>query len=340
MACLQGKVIKGLRPHNGAQAPATSHLTQTMILYFLIPLILIILLYIFLVPAPAVAFYRSVYGRRKVLPPDDPELKRPTMEPFMGRLKDDYLYLMSKKPTQVSITAADGVVLCGDRYEQNSSKTVLMVHGYNADPYVNLAPQARWFYDNGYDLLVIYQRGHSKSGGKHTGMGLLEKDDVLQWADFISKEHPGQKIMIYGISMGGTAVAYCSDVITNPDVRCAVIDCGFISPYGQMKRESVRFHLPFRLIAPYMQAMVKHGLHVDLRERTDDHLKNAKIPILFLHGDADPTVPLEQAQRNYDACGSEKTLVTVADAAHTTAFLTDEAKAARAYIDFMDKYFN
>ena len=40
----------------------------------------------------------------------------------------------------------DGVELCADFYERGGDKIALMVHGYNADPYVNLGAQSRWFY--------------------------------------------------------------------------------------------------------------------------------------------------------------------------------------------------
>ena len=306
-----------------------------MLLYILLSLII---LYIILVPAPAFSFYRSVYGRRKVLPPDDPKLKRPTLEPYLEKVKTDYLWLMEKAPRELSLTAADGITLRADYFEQGSDKTVLMIHGYNADPYINLASQARWFYENGWDLLVIHQRAHSKSGGKKCGMGLLEKDDVLLWVDRLSREAPENKLLIYGISMGGTCVAYISDSIDDPAVFGAVIDCGYISPAIQMERESKRFHLPYKLLGPYMLAFTRLGLKVDLCERTTEHLKNSRIPILFVHGADDPTVPLEQALENYSACGSEKMIVTVDGAAHTTSFLKDKEKVEKAYLSFIGKY--
>lgn len=306
-----------------------------LILYIVLA---VILLYIIFVAAPAVVFYHSTYGRRTICAPDDPQLKKPAIKAFIPRIKEEYAYLMQKEHERVSVTTPDGVELCGDYYERGSEKTALLVHGYNADPYVNLGAQARWFYDNGYNLLVIYHRGHGPSGGKRCGMGLLEWSDVLLWAEYLSKRYPERRILLYGISMGGSTVAYLSDKIDNKAVRCAVIDCGYNSPYGQMQREAKRFHMPFSLLIPYIRALAKKELGVDIRERTTEHLKNARFPILFVHGTADPTVPLSQGMENYEICGSEKEMVTVEGAEHVTSFLVDGEKVAQAYRGFIEPY--
>lgn len=307
-----------------------------MVFYILLAVILFYLLFIL---GPALGFARSVYGRRKVLKADDPRLVKPAIDPYRSRVIADYHYLMAKRPEAVSLTVPDGTVLTADSYEQGCDRTALMVHGYNADPYVNLAAQARWFYDRGFNLLVIYQRGHTPpSSAKHNGMGLLEKDDVLLWADRLSQQHPERRLLLYGISMGGTTVSYLSDTITNSAVCCAVNDCGYISPYLQMQRESKRFHMPFHILIPHIRLYTRLLLGIDIREKTTDHLAHSRLPMLFIYGTTDPTVPLTTGEASYAACSSPKRMVVVEGADHTAAFLTDEEKVSAAYRDFIDQY--
>ena len=298
----------------------------------------IFLIFIFFVLGPALGFSFSVFGRRRVVKVDDPVLVKPALDPYRERVIADYHYLMSCSPEQVSVTASDGAKLSADLYDRGKDKLAIMVHGYNADPYVNLAAQARWFYDNGFDLLVIYQRAHTPSPVKHNGMGLIEKDDVLTWADMISQKLPGRKILLYGVSMGGTAVSCLSDKIENGDVCCAVNDCGYISPYDQMKRESKRFHMPFRLLIPIISLYARIVVGIDVSEKTTDHLRNCRLPMLFIYGDADPTVPLSTGEESYNACLAPKTLVIAEGAEHTVAFLKEEEKITAAYRDFINKY--
>ena len=106
----------------------------------------------------------------------------------------DLRYLKDLGFERVGVSARDGVELRADYYDRGADRTALMVHGYNSDPYVNLVSPARWLYDNGFNLLVIYHRAHSYSGGNRCGMGLLEQDDVSVWIDFLEDKDSSQKI--------------------------------------------------------------------------------------------------------------------------------------------------
>ncbi|MBQ3266092.1 MAG: alpha/beta fold hydrolase [Ruminococcus sp.] len=306
-------------------------------LYLIILLLIILFLIIFLI-APAVVIYRSVFGRRKVLPLDDPKLYKPAIEPFRERMLSDWNDLKEKGFDRVTVKARDDVTLCADYYDRGVKRTVIMSHGYNADPYVNLVSPAKWFYDNGFNVLIIYHRAHGCSGGKRSGMGMIEKNDILTWIDFILKKDGSQRILLYGISMGGTTLAYLSDTLREERIPCMVIDCGFISTENQLRHDAKRMRMP-PLLIPFLRLLCRWDQHIDIRERTTDHLKNAKKPILFIHGTADLTVPFEEGIANYDACSSEKRMVIVEGAGHTTAFLTDEKQVADAMKDYIDTYF-
>lgn len=306
-------------------------------IYLYIVLGIILFLIIFLI-APAVVCYRSVFGRRKVLPLDDPNLKKPAIEPYIGRMQVDYYDLLDRGYQRVSVTAKDGVTLCGDYYDRLSDKTVIMVHGYNADPYVNLVSPARWFYDQGFNVLVIYQRAHSYSGGKRCGMGLIEKDDVTVWLQEQLKKNDAQRVLLYGTSMGGSTLAYLSDKLTDEHVPCMMIDCGYISTENQLKSDAKRMHLP-PLLVPFLRLIARWDQKIDIRERTTEHLQHAKKPILFFHGTDDLTVSLEEGRKNYEACASAKQLVVVEGAGHTTAFCTDEKQVTAAMTAFLNTYF-
>lgn len=308
-----------------------------MKLFLIIFLCVILFLIIFLI-APAVVCYRSVFGRRKVLTLFDEKLYKPAIEPYRDEMRADWRYLKDQGFERISITAKDGVTLCGDYYDHHAGKTALMIHGYNADPYVNLVSPARWLYDEGFNVQVVYQRAHSYSGGKRCGMGLLEKDDVYVWVEEILKRDPSQKILLYGASMGGSTLAYLSDTFTDEHVPCMIVDCGYISTQNQLKSDAKRMHLP-PLLIPFIGLLCRWQLHIDIRERTTDHLCNAKKPILFIHGTDDLTVPLEEGRKNYDVCSSEKELVVVEGAGHTTAFQTNTPQVTAAMKRFIETYF-
>ena len=307
-----------------------------LILYLILA---IILLFVIFWIAPGIVCYRSIFGRHKVLQLDDEKLHKPAIEPFKKRMLRDWHYLRDQGFERVKVTATDGVTLCGDRYDRAADRTVLMVHGFNADPYVNLVAPARWFYDQGYNVLVIYQRAHGCSGGDRCGMGLREKDDVTVWIREILRRDDRQRVLLYGTSMGGSTLAYLSDTLTEGRVPCMMIDCGFISAENQLYSDAKRMHLP-RLLIPYLRWLCQKEQKIDIREKTTEHLRYAKKPILFFHGTADSTVSLEEGRKNYESCSAEKAFVVVEDAGHTTAFCTGEQQVTAAMTDFLQTYFH
>ena len=284
-----------------------------LILYLILA---IILLFVIFWIAPGIVCYRSIFGRHKVLQLDDEKLHKPAIEPFKKRMLRDWHYLRDRGFERVKVTATDGVTLCGDRYDRAADRTVLMVHGFNADPYVNLVAPARWFYDQGYNVLVIYQRARE----------ILRRDDR-------------QRVLLYGTSMGGSTLAYLSDTLTEERVPCMMIDCGFISAENQLYSDAKRMHLP-RLLIPYIRWLCQKEQKIDIREKTTEHLRYAKKPILFFHGTADSTVSLDEGRKNYESCSAEKAFVVVEGAGHTTAFCTGELQVTAAMTDFLQTYFH
>ena len=63
---------------------------------------------------------------------------------------------------------------------------------------------------------------------------------------------------------------------------------------------------------------------LDLREYSAlEAVKQAKVPILLIHGEADAMVPCEMAHALKEACASPVTLLTVPGAAHGICFYVD-----------------
>ena len=64
-------------------------------------------------------------------------------------------------------------------------------------------------------------------------------------------------------------------------------------------------------------------------------LKNAKVPVLFIHGEADNFVPLEHTLRSHAACASRCELLTVKGAEHGMSYLVDRENADKILTAFL-----
>ena len=67
-------------------------------------------------------------------------------------------------------------------------------------------------------------------------------------------------------------------------------------------------------------------------------VKNAKVPVLFIHGATDDFVPTTMVFELYEACTSEKDLLIVDDAEHAESYKKDPASYEAKVKEFMDKY--
>ena len=73
---------------------------------------------------------------------------------------------------------------------------------------------------------------------------------------------------------------------------------------------------------------------------TIDAMKNATVPILFIHGMDDHFVPVDMTFKNYAACKSQKRLFLVPGADHAMSYVTDRAGYERVVKNFFEDFDN
>ena len=154
--------------------------------------------------------------------------------------------------------------------------------------------------------------------------------------EYINQKYPGGGIILYGVSMGGATIAYLSDMVQCSNVICGIIDSSYISPDMQVKHEAQRVHLPYSLLCPYIRLCARIFLNIDICDKTLDHLKETKFPVMFIHGKDDPTVSLDQARENFESCSGYKEFLIVENAGHAVSFLTDKEKVSGACERFIE----
>lgn len=292
----------------------------------------LLLLYLALILAPAVLFYKVIFSKHRYKKADFETLneKNKYFPPYAESFKAAADFICGLKKDSFAFTVKDGTVIRGAVYGAKSDKTAVFVHGYNTAPLNNFCLQAKALYESGFNIAFIYQRAHGGSGGTST-MGIKEQEDLLEVIPFLKETTGAKQMLIYGMSMGCTALAYASDRLDGGYVKGIVLDCGFTSPYSQLTREMVRRHLPAFLISPLITFFTKTFLKIDIKRSSQENLKSCKIPALFFHGEADITVPVEEGRKNYRACASKKTWYSATGAAHTLCYPAgDEAKSRLA----------
>ena len=256
--------------------------------------------------------------------------------PYADKLIDCITAMRGEKSEELCITSHDGKKLYADYYDRGFDKTAIMVHGYRSNPLNNFSYIGRRLLDKGYNLLFIHQRVHGKSEGKVIGMGQYEYKDVLKWLDLIAAKESVKKIVVYGTSMGAATVGYMSDKIKSDKVKLLVMDCGFTSYIDQLGYLFKSGNAPI-LFAGIFPFFLWGGLiGVKMQRSTTDCIKNTTVPMCFIHGENDIAVPIEHSQINYEACPTEKLLITVPEAGHTTSLLVGGEQKTDEFLSFLD----
>ncbi len=282
---------------------------------------------------PAVVMFRSVFFHRTDISPE-----KSYYAPYAPRLTEAKAKLEALPATEVSLTARDGLTLRADYIDRGSDKTALLFHGYRALPMTNCADQAALLADQGYNLFLVHQRAHGKSDGTFCTLGYAEQYDVLDWISLAAADPKVHHLVLYGVSMGASAIAYASDKITDPKVRAMVLDCGFTGIYAQLANDNRKLHLPSWAVLPLLRLFYRQRFGFDIKITSAAALGATRIPALFVHGTEDESVPFAHGKANYAACGAPKEALFIPHALHTCAMMQGGAAAQQSFLQFLDRY--
>ena len=297
------------------------------------------IVYIVFIFAPAVVSYFAVFGRKQDIPLDKRDLSQTYFAPHMPQITESFRLYDAIEFRPVSLRAYDGETLTAQYCPGTNGRTVIFFHGYRASPRNNFSQQAVDFHRQGYELLLVNQRGHGESGGKQTTFGLAERQDVIAWTNWAAQNNPDGKVLLYGVSMGAAAVAYAAELLNREQVAAMVLDSGFICPYDMLALESKKRSVPYRTVLPIVRLLMKLFHKLDIQETTLPSLEKTQIPALFLCGTADETVSDQLVRQAYHHCASPKELVVAEGAAHTLAYLAGGFPVKSQIIAFADRYF-
>ena len=218
--------------------------------------------------------------------------------------RDNYrAQLVKKERIRHVLKSRSGKKLVGSYYccgEKPCGKIAFIVHGYRADGAEAAGPYADYYFSRGWDLFCCDHAAHGESSGQLIGYDSFESLDCLDWIDFLKNTYGSDiQIILHGFSMGGGIVLKMSDRVPE-NVKFICSDSGYSDAVEIIKST----------VGPLYQPMRRFNMLVggyDL-EDTDvrPNLRNARVPILFVHGMADPTVPFKMGQEMYELCPTEK----------------------------------
>lgn len=273
---------------------------------------------------------------------NDDEIERYHFGENLKYIRQGARFVLDSKPEEIYLTGFDGVRLYARLIEATESKgTIILFHGFRSYTEFDFSSVIEKYHNMGFSVLLVTQRAHGKSGGKYICFGIKERRDCVTWAEYISdrfgKDVP---IVLEGLSMGATTVLMAS-ALPLPENVCAVVaDCGFTSPDAIISHVAKNMmHVPRLLVIPITRLYFKIFTGCGTKDAsTLDALKTTKLPVLFIHGEADTFVPYSMGIENNNAYNSPHVFVSVPDAEHGRSYLVDREKCDKALDGFFKTY--
>ena len=225
--------------------------------------------------------------------------------------------------------------------EGDSKTFAVFAHGYRGSYRGDPANFVKYYLEKGYHFFAPDHTSAGDSEGNYVGFDFYESNDMLEWLDYLVERFGEDiKIILHGVSMGGATVCQMASRVPK-QVKLIVADCPYTS--AQDEFISVANSVGVKKTAPYifkaMNAANKKLAGYDLLD-TDvrESVKNAKVPMLFVHGGSDDFVPTRMGQELYELCGNEKDMFIVDVAKHADSIVWDNEGYLAKLDEFIDKY--
>ena len=231
---------------------------------------------------------------------------------------------------EIELLASDGVRLVAWYTPPQNGAVILTAHGYGArrsEDFYTL------FAKHGYGVLAWDFRGHGASGGDLVTLGYSETLDVEAALAYALAQPDVEHIGGWGGSMG--AVTMIRATAQYPEIEALVADSPFVTLEDEMN-----LRVPYPLLNPFIRFFAERetGLHLDLVRPVDEIGSISPRPVFLIQSMGDTMVPLDSAERLYEAAGEPRQIWTEPDAPHMNMYSYYRTRYTKRVIKFFDTY--
>jgi hypothetical protein len=219
---------------------------------------------------------------------------------------------------------------------QSPVGTVVQFHG-NAENMTSHFLSLYWMTEAGYDLFTFDYRGYGSSEGTPSQRGLNQ--DAVQAISFATRLQPRSeiqpKLILYGQSLGGAVLARALEDIQEPGVRSqikAVILEGTFYSYQAIARDMLARHWltwPLQSLSSILMS--------DEYSPEKSFAKIAPIPLLIIHGEKDPVIPVEFGKKLFELSQTPKKLLLIPNGQHIDSMFRNDGAYRDELIQWLEE---
>lgn len=280
------------------------------------------------------AFYYSPRAEKRFRKAEGLHTDSTLTETLSGWIRD----LDAVPYEEVHLTARDGTRLFGRYYHvRDGAPLQIEFHGYKGmalRDYSGGDPFAR---RQGYNTLLVDQRAHGRSGGHTITFGIKEREDCLDWVHYaVERFGEDVKIFLSGMSMGAATVLMASGLPLPKNVIGIHADSPYSSPEEIIHKVCRDRKIPLPVVKPLLRLGARIYGGFTLKGSVMEAVRESKVPLLIIHGEADGFVPCEMSRRIADAAADHARYVTFPGADHCLGYVVAGREYERILLDFYD----
>lgn len=210
--------------------------------------------------------------------------------------------LLDANLQNVALVASDGTRLMAWDIEpqHGNGNAVILLHGLG-DNRFGMRKYAALFIEQGYSVLIPDARGHGDSGGRVT-YGLLERNDIRQWFEWVAANHP-HCIFGFGESMGAaellqsveTEPHFCAVVAESPFATFREISYARVGQFFNVGPWLGRIPLRPMVEFAFIYARLKYNIDVS-KISPQAAVSISRVPVFLIHGMMDRNIPLRHSR--------------------------------------------
>lgn len=283
-------------------------------------------------------FYRRTMKRNKTDVERAIKMSGTDWSQYAPIMEERKSFMLAQPHSDIQQISYDGLRLHATYFapindKQGKKRAVICFHGYTSEGIADYIGLSDYYLKNGYAMLLPDARAHGSSEGEYVGFGCLDRKDALVWINWIIGQcGEDVEIVLHGTSMGGATVLMASGLDLPSQVKGIVSDCGFTSPKEVFTHVLKNmYHLPAFPVIPGADILNRRLAGYGMDEcNAKREVKNAKVPILFIHGSNDNFVPAAMCDELYECCSAPKRKLIVEGASHAESYYkaTDEYENA------------
>ena len=214
---------------------------------------------------------------------------------------------------------------------------VIISHGFT-DNRMGALKYGQIYLDLGFNLIVYDLRGHGENEPSRVTYTLKERKDLRDLIKDTRRRYDNvRRLGLHGESLGAaTSIAVLN---YQPEVDFVVSDCAF-SDIDKVLRDGLKAnHIP-GFVLSLVEFFAKLRFKVDVKDmRPIESLEGNRVPVLFIHGQADELIPAYHAEAMVAATAGYKDLRLMPGAGHAVSVFADPAAYKGFVKEFLDNVY-